>query len=166
MIITELLRGQIYDFNLGDSGIPQEVLNNLQRYDPQLTLLYNYDDFQWEFYRIKQRGVTPSLDLLHWQISYPEKGRYIPINVIEWLKKYDTNYQGSKSKDEMNSIWLKQFKNARNLQNKKNLKERLEICDNARPEVAKIESGRKQISVPITVGFNKKTGKKILAVRK
>lgn len=166
MIITELFRGQCYEFGLYDNNLPQDVVKKLQEYDLQLTLLYNKDDEQWEFYRIKQKGVTSSLDLLHWQISYLEKGTYLPINVIEWLKKYDTSYLGSKSQDEMKSLWLKQFKNAVYKQKQENYKRYEEISYNAKPEVEKMEAGRIQISVPITVGFNKRTGKKILAVRK
>src|SRR3989304_2979258 len=108
MIKTEALR-YILD---SEKGIypPKDVIDALYKLDSGLELIWNDDDGQWEFYRVKQRSATRNNDLLHWQISAPTKGTHITVGIVDWLKRFDTAEGGRFSKKELEQRWLKQFK--------------------------------------------------------
>src|SRR3990172_5493047 len=161
MIKTEAMR-YILD---SEKGIypPDDVAAALRQLDSALELLWNNDDGQWEVYRLKHKGVIPSQDLMHWQMSAPNKGTFITTGIVDWLKKYDTSLGGRLSKEDLQNRWLKQFKEIQYTERVKKEKQDQELSYSWQEMIDKIGKARKQISVPITVGFNKKTGKHIRA---
>jgi len=165
MIITEEKRAELYKFNLKDC-LPESIQTVLTRYDKDLTALWNEDDTQWEFYRIKNKGITKSEDLLHWQISAPTKSKLITVGIIDWLKKYDTNYQGYLSQDQMKNNWKRQFRKTASKSKEDHNKAIEDIKYGWKDGSHKFGTNRVQISVPITIGINQKTGKKVYAVKK
>ncbi len=108
--------------------LPSDVRKALDDYNKRahlpLDLIYNLDDNRWEFYSIKQHGVVPDEDLLHWQMSVPAKGTGITPGAIRWLLKYDTSNGGMKDQDEIRKEWLAQFKVRRFLMEEQNEKKR------------------------------------------
>lgn len=163
MIITEEKRCILYtDFGLRSGSVPVIVRKSLERLSPELELLWNTTEGQYELYRVKQRGITADEDLLHWQISI--KTSNLTSGIIDYIKSKDTNPMGANSKDEMKSNWLKGFANARYKTKERKIKQRQELEYAYSQGDRYVYGGHTQISVPITVGFNKKTGKKIMAV--
>lgn len=164
MIKTEAMRC-ILD---SEKGIypPKEVIEVLKRLNSSLELMWNDDDGQWEIYRIKQKGIIPAQDLLHWQMSAPTKGTFITVGIVDWLRKYDTTKGGALSEEDLQNRWVKQFKEIQYNERIKHEKQDQELYYSWQEMINKIAGARKQISVPITVGFNKRTGKHIRAFEK
>ena len=153
MIITELRRAELDKNGLGGLEPPPEVLTALQRLDSKLELIWNRDHGQWEIYRNKHT------DVLHWQMSAPNKGSTITPGIASWLQQYDSNPQGMVDAEDMKSSWLKMWNNQR---------EKLKLQETKAKEDLYYEwtaisdyfvTGRTIISVPVTVGYNKRTGK-------
>lgn len=142
--------------------VPKEVSQSLKRLDDQLVLLYNIDDFQWELYRIKQKGITEAEDLLHHQLSL--KTGNLSTGIVDYIKKFDQNPMGANSQDEMRKYWMQSFKRSLDRRKDQKEKQKQELHYAYKQGEPYLFRNRTGIAVPITVGFNTKTGKKILAV--
>lgn len=159
MIKTEALK---YILDSGkDIYPPDDVIKALKRLNSSLELMWNNDDGQWEIYRIKEKGIISAQDLLHWQMSAPTKGTFITVGIVDWLRKYDTTQGGVLSKEDLQNRWIKQFKEIQYNERIKKERNQQELYYSWQEMINKISTVRRQISVPITVGFNKKTGKHI-----
>jgi len=162
MIITEFKYGQRNEFRLITSNYPDEVRTALAEFDKTLLLLWNLDDNQWEVYRIKSRGGVSADDVIHWQLSYPHA---ITLDLINYLKKKDTNPSGYLDTKEMFKKWFNLIKKNTDLRLYRQATIREAIINNAQWYTRRLGACTDQIAVPVTVGYNKKTGKKIMAVK-
>lgn len=144
---------------------PKNVSKALRHYDSELELVWN-DEGQWEIYRLKQKGITKDEDILHWQMSVPQQGSIITVGIVSWLKRFDSTCGGNKTKEELVKEF---FKNMKEINYKQKIKRQKEL-DEAQYAYSgmlhRYAVEREQISVPTLVGMNKKTGKKIYAVKK
>ncbi len=132
----------------------------------KLDLLFDIITNKWQFYRIKKFGLTSDNDLLHWQISAPTEGTLITPGILDWLRQYDQSEGGYLDQDDLRKQWLQQWKDLQEKQAKQQKHRQDELQYGYKPIIDKLSVLREQISVPITVGFNKKTGKKVMAVPK
>ena len=163
MIITEEYRRNLYPLGLRERSVSEDVLKAAHSIDSRLCFLYNIDDEQWEIYRIKQKGQSPQDDLLHWQISI-KNNLLTPGVVRNYLQKCDTNPGGLYTKDEMFYNWLKRHYS---LKYKKQQIDEKKWAETER----RFDEGKRymtswpvSVSVPIQVGYNMRTGKKVFAV--
>ena len=132
----------------------------------KLDLLFDELSNQWQFYRIKYTGATVNEDTLHWQMSVPNRGTMITPGIIDWLRKYDQSNNGYLTEGELKKNWVIQWKELKRKQQKDKDNELDSMAHGFKPIIDKVSTLREQIVVPITVGFNPKTGKKIMAVKK
>jgi hypothetical protein len=144
---------------------PKEVMIALHQVDQNLDLLWNEDDNQWEIYRIKQKGITRGEDVLCWQMSAPVKGLMITVGIADWLKKYDTNVLGMYDQDQMKNKFLSMIKQVREKKQEQKQKQLKELQYNYKDLLHHRDTERTQIVVPVTVGWNKKTGKPVRMVK-
>lgn len=144
---------------------PEAVIKAIDRKYPNLglELIWNSDDNNWEFYRCIRKGESYLEDIMHWQMSVPFKGTMITPSIIDWLAKYDTTQNGRWSREELEEQWKKSIKTTLSLQKIRYMKRCEDILDSLKNDAGDILVGKRGISVPITVGYNKTTGKRILA---
>lgn len=160
MIITELRKSELVKYNLSIRETP--IDKELKAFDNSLLLIWNGDDNQWEIYRVKHSGLDP---VYHWQISVPQ-GRMLTAGLIDWLKKYDSNPMGAKSQEEMQQIFLKNFRdNRRRIEEQKDKEYKDKVIGPFKDlmESASVNRVVTGISKPICVGINKKTGNRVYA---
>lgn len=167
MIKTECKRSLV-DNNILPPENVQIAFDEFNSQNPfEIIVLFDIDSDTWQFYNVKSHGATKGDDMIHWQISAPTKGRYITPGIIDWLKKYDTSQRGFLDKDDLKKKWLNHFKEHQYKQiNIKYKKEQEDKYVRNWSILKKLSGLREQIAVPIQVGYNKRTGKKILAVKK
>lgn len=145
---------------------PKEVVDELKRLDKDLELIWNEDDGQWEFYRVTARAARRDDDTLAWQISAPFKGSIITPGIVNWLRSKDSTEGGKLSKKELEDKFVKFVRTACYDEKQRKIKMAEEYRYAIKPVFDTASVNRKQVSVPITVGFNKNTGRKIYAVKK
>lgn len=145
---------------------PEIVLNELKRHDKALELIFNTDKNQWEFYRLKHKGIIDDEDVLHWQMSAPTKGTDISVGIVEWLRQYDTSAHGRLSADDLRDQWVKNVKNIFYNQEMRRAKELEEANYSFKEALQDFETQKTVVAVTSCVGFNKKRNKRIYAVKK
>lgn len=145
---------------------PEDVVIKLKEFDSALELIWNEDDNRWEFYRVKKVGIVPEEDLLHWQISAPESGTCITPGILDWLRKYDQTNGGFLSIDDLKDEWRKNYKRYIVIPEERRKKQMEPIMHEWDKVFHRYAVERVQIAVPKIIGMHKKTGKKILAVKK
>ena len=168
MIKTETSRWIVTD----ESGVklPDDVRRAVNEWNRthsiQLDILWDAESAHWQIYRIKLKGVTSGDDTLHWQMQAPSEGTTITPGILDWLKKYDTSNNGYLDKEEITNNWKKLWKEGVNKINKRKNTEREDLEYGRKFFIDDLITQKTVGSVPITVGFNKRTGKKIIAVPK
>jgi len=169
MIKTESKRWVITD----ESGVklPDDVRRTLDEWNRthnvKLDILWDSESYTWQIYKIKSKGAIPKEDVLCWQMSAPVKSTTITPGILDWLKKYDTSNNGYLDQDELRKNWLNAWKKGKEKLKIKQEKEAEDRVYGYKDLIYRgIGTARTQVSVPITVGFNKKTGKKICMVKK
>lgn len=169
MIKTETKRWIVMDESC--VTLPDDVQRALKEWNRthsiKLDILWDAETSCWQIYIIKLKGAIPKEDTLHWQMSAPSEGTAITPGILDWLKKYDTSNNGYLEQDEIKKRWLETWKKG---VEKLNLKKQKEAEDREYGYKDLIFRGigtaRTQVPVGITVGFNKRTGKKIMLVPK
>jgi hypothetical protein len=148
--------------------LPDDVQKRLQEWNREnfveLDLLFDEGTNKWQFYKVKAHGAIPDDDLLCWQMSVPVEGTGITPGVFDWLKKYDSSNGGLLDEDELKKQWLKNWKQAKDVQREQQEKKRDTLATAWEDVIKKLTTLRTQISVPRTVGM--KNGKPIMAVPK
>jgi len=109
MIIEQLKRHEMPGYNLFD-GAPEDALASLRELDREFDLFLDKDSGHWLIYRVSQRGVTPSEDVLTYQIKIP-KGS-LTTGVKDYAQKFDQNPMGMKDKDELKKEFMRKFRDA------------------------------------------------------
>lgn len=138
---------------------PSDVVKALKVLDSKLELHYDVDVDQWQFYRDKYGN-----DELYWQMSAPHKGTSITVGLVDWIKKYDTSQRQSFDIDQMQKNFRKQV-TSMCTKNKKVHDSRVSEIERIKKDIDHHFISRKTgISVPITIGVDKKTGKPIRMV--
>lgn len=166
MIITELRKSQLSQYNLYIKETPVDGI--LKKFDRSLLLIWNADDNQFEVYREKIPGLDPTY---HWQLSVP-KGQLLSSWIIGWLQKHDTNPLGMKSKDELEGNFLKHLPSMVNevefRKEKEYIDKVIEPYRDFHREASKEKRvfGTRMPIIPVCVGLNQRTGKRIYAYKK
>ena len=144
---------------------PDEVIKELKRLSSDLELFWNEHDNQWEFYLLKQKGITSDNDILCWQMSAPTKGTSITVGIVDWLRKYDTANGGLLSKEELKKNWLEQWAEGRE-NRKKEMKKQLDEVAYVRQNLIKdFGSQRTVVAIPKLMGIDER-GKKIYGTKR
>lgn len=169
MIASHVKRGMMAKWGLGKHqpptglGLPKDI-----------ELVWNQDAARWEIYKLAHKGAVPDDDILDWQMSAPQKGLPVTPGISTWLAKYDTTEGGNLSLKDRQDRWIQHFKDSNDREDKM----RDDIRANASLEIGRMskylshyetsfDGGKKhRIVAPITVGYNKKTGKAIRAYPK
>lgn len=164
MIKTEGKRS-LLETNTKGICLPKNVQEALNKADPDLTAFYNDSDNQWEFYRLKYKGITPAEDVFSWQMSAPQKGTGITPGIVFWLQRYNTNPQRVKSREELEKEFLELARSALQKKEERKNKEFDNLYESTAEDIMNdLFRQRTQVSVPVQVGYNSLTNKKIFAV--
>jgi len=152
MIIERLKRHEMPGYNLTGKP-PEDALASLRELDDKFELFLDGDTGQWAIYRLTIKGVSPSEDVLSYQIKVP-KGP-LTTGVKAYAQRFDQNPMGMKDSDELKKDFMQRFKEAK--EHKKKFDQKLEddlfyYYDDVTDHLA-----TNRISVPITVGI--KNGK-------
>lgn len=143
----------------------QDKLDDWNKLNPiKLEFIFDEGSNCWEIYRLKHKAAIPDEDILHWQMAAPTKGTAITTAIFDWLRRYDQSNGGLLDRDELKKKWLKQWAILR-MKQKLEKEKRAEDFRYGYGQIIK-DLDSTTFAVPITVGFNNKTQKKILAVPK
>jgi hypothetical protein len=99
-------------------------------------------------------------------MSAPVKGTMLTSGVVDWLRKFDTSKGGSRTKEELEKEFFKQVKLYSYKQKEKKYKQQQEFKYGYSDAFNTFAVEREQISVPICVGVNKDTHKKVFLTKK
>ena len=143
-----------------------DVLTACRQHDRDLDLIWNIDDNQWEIYRIKRKGVTPSDDLLHWQLSAPATGNFLSMSIVDFIKRHDRSNGGLWDQDDIRKRWVENTK-TQLLKNKETKqKKKQDMYYSWKGLIEDFGSQKTTVAVPMKVGYNTATGKNVYAVKK
>ena len=112
------------------------------------------------------RGQMPASKMLDALLIVIEGITLLTPGVLTWLKKYDTSNDGYLDQDDLKKNWLTSWKKGREDLKLKNDKKEEEFNYARKTMISDLSTEKLVAAVPITVGFNKRTGKKIIAVPK
>ena len=141
----------------------QTKLEDWNKYHPiKLNIIFEEETNCWQIYKIKHTAINADDDILCWQMAAPTTGTAISTGIFDWLRRYDQSNGGLLDRDELKNKWLKQWKSMQFKQKEDKAKRVEAAMGGARQVLGDLFTST--FTVPITVGYDTKKKKKILAV--
>lgn len=164
MIRTEIAPHELLEHGLDIEKCPPDVRAALKSFRPELELVYNVDQEQWELYK----WICDGKKLYH-QMTILRSNLITP-GIIDRIKRYNLTEGGKLDSEDIQNKWFNAFKECQEKKKAAKEKEKEDLekyyYKDAQRALTRALMGSRHIVVPhAVVGVNKKTGKKIRAYK-